>query len=46
MVSNGVSPSLAFSLDDVEATAWAIIFSEFNGNEFDWNNMRFKESTD
>lgn len=44
MVRNNVSEELAFSLDDITRTAWAIIFSELDGSVFDWGAMQFKES--
>lgn len=40
---NGVPYDVAFSLPDNERTAYAIIFAEIEGSEFDWNLMRFKE---
>jgi hypothetical protein len=43
LVKNGLSEDLAFSLDDITRTAWAIIFSEFEGNDFDTNTMTYKE---
>lgn len=46
MVRNNVSEELTFSLDDITRTAWAIIFSELEGNVFDWHNMKFKEPED
>ncbi|MFO0906774.1 MAG: hypothetical protein U0835_00140 [Isosphaeraceae bacterium] len=35
---------VAFSLPHDEATAWAIIFGQFEGNEWDWGRMAWKEN--
>jgi hypothetical protein len=43
LVRNGVPFDTAFQLDDATRTAFAIVFSEFEGNEFDFNRMEFKE---
>ena len=40
---NGVPLDVAFQLDDVTRTGWCIVFSEMEGNVFDWSAMRFKE---
>jgi hypothetical protein len=42
-VFNGVPFDVAFGLDDVTRAAFAIVFSEFNGGEFDWDQMQFKK---
>jgi len=42
-VRNGIPFDVAFSIDDVTRAAWCIVFSEMEGNVFDWNAMRFKE---
>jgi len=47
-MKNGVPFHLAFgstpdSLDEVERAALSIVLSEFEGGDFDWNAMRFKE---
>ena len=34
---------VAFALEDLQRRAFAIKFSEFEGNEFDLNTMSFKE---
>lgn len=43
LVCNGIPFDVAFSLPDLERTAFSIVFSEFEGNEFDFNAMSFKE---
>lgn len=43
LVHNNVPVDLAFSLPDVDRTAWAIMFSEFNGNKFNIERMRFED---
>ena len=42
LVHHGVPFDLAFSLDDLTRAGFAIIFSQFEGREFDWDRMRFK----
>jgi hypothetical protein len=42
-VRNGIPFDVAFQLDDLTRTAWCIVFSEMEGNEFDWHAMQFKE---
>jgi hypothetical protein len=50
-VRNGVPFNSAMGLDkdehyqlsDIDIAACAILFSEFEGNEFDLNAMRFKD---
>jgi hypothetical protein len=34
---------VAFELDDITRAAWSIIFSEMEGNKFDWDKMGFEE---
>jgi len=36
---------VAFQLDDTTRTAFSIVFSEIEGNKFDWAAMRFKDDT-
>jgi hypothetical protein len=43
LVKNGVPFDVAFSLDDVMRTAWAIMFSEMQGAQFNWQSMQFEE---
>jgi hypothetical protein len=43
LVRNNVPFDVAFSLDDATRAAFCIIFSEFEGNEFDYSRMEFKE---
>ena len=35
---------VAFSLDETEALAYGIIFGQFEGGEFDWNDMKWKKN--
>jgi hypothetical protein len=43
-VNHGVDFDLAFQLDDVERTAYCIIFSEQDsGQVFDFDSMSFKD---
>jgi hypothetical protein len=42
-VKNGIPFDVAFRLDDVTRAAFAIAYSEMDGNTFDWNTMRFKD---
>lgn len=48
LVRNGVPFEQAFGdvgrLDEVEQQAMSIVFSTFEGSDFDWNSMTFKES--
>ena len=44
-MKNGVPFDVAFSLDDITRTAWAIKMSIFEGGEFDWHLMKFKDSS-
>jgi hypothetical protein len=46
MLKNGVPFAMLFSCDELlphEFMAMSITFSEFEGGEFDWANMCFKE---
>lgn len=45
LVKNGIPFDVAFALGDIERAAFAIIFSEQEGAEFDFNTMRFKDRT-
>lgn len=42
LVKNGVPYDVAFALQPHERMAHAIVFGEFEGNEFDWSAMRFR----
>jgi hypothetical protein len=44
-VKNGVPFDVAFSLPDVERTAYHITFGELEGGEFDWSAMNWREAT-
>lgn len=41
LVKNGFPFDVAFSVDDVTRTAWAIIASEQEGRRFNWSTMEF-----
>jgi hypothetical protein len=36
---------VAFALDDITRTAWAIVCSEQGGATFNWSKMAFEEPT-
>jgi hypothetical protein len=42
-VRNGVPFDVAFQLDEVTRAAWCIVFSEMEGNKFNWSSMTFEE---
>lgn len=44
LVKNGVPFDVAFSVDAVKRHAWSIMFSEMEGNEYDWDAMTFKKA--
>ena len=44
LVRNGIPFDVAFGVDDVTRAAWCIVFSEMEGNRFDWSRMQFEES--
>lgn len=43
LVKNGIPFDVAFGIDDVTRAAWCIVFSEMEGNTFDFNTMAFKD---
>lgn len=43
LVHNGVPFEVAFKMGELDRAAFAIIFSQFQGGEFDWDRMAFKE---
>jgi hypothetical protein len=43
-VKNGIPFDVAFSMDDVTRTGFAIILSEMEGSKFDWDSMRYLET--
>lgn len=43
LIRNGVDVDRAFSMNPVEALAMAVVFGGFEGNDFDWSAMRYKE---
>lgn len=36
---------VAFSLDETERLAYCIVFGQFEGMQWDWGSMAFKERT-
>lgn len=40
-MKNGVPFDVAFGLDEVTRAAFSIVFSEMEGNKFDFNRMEF-----
>ncbi|WP_435018495.1 hypothetical protein TA3x_000469 [Tundrisphaera sp. TA3] len=42
LVKNNVDFDVAFSLEDHQVTAWAIIFGRMDGGEWDWASMSWK----
>ncbi|WP_424139365.1 hypothetical protein [Roseomonas chloroacetimidivorans] len=42
-MKNGVPYDRAISMSDEERFAHAVIFAGFEGTEFDWQRMRWKE---
>ena len=44
LIKNGIPYDVAFGLSDERRTAWAIVFSEFEGGKFDWLNWQWKET--
>lgn len=45
LVKNGIPWDVANSLDKKFRDAFSIIFSEMEGNKFNWNMMRFEEKS-
>ena len=43
LVRNGVPFDVAFSLSDVDRTAWSIMFGEMDGGKFNVSTMRWEE---
>jgi hypothetical protein len=43
LVRNGVPFDVAFSVDDATRTAFSIVFSEFEGNKFNYERMEFEK---
>jgi hypothetical protein len=43
LVHNGIDFDVAFSLSDLDRAAWSIVMSEFQGNKFNLNTMRWEE---
>lgn len=41
LVHNGIPFDVAFSVGDIDRTAMAIVFSQFHGNIWNWDTMRF-----
>jgi hypothetical protein len=44
LLAHGVPFDVAFGLDDITRTGWAIMFSEMESSrKFNWNHMSFEE---
>ncbi len=43
LVKNGVPFDVAFALDPDEMLAYTVIFGEFEGGNFDWDELRWRE---
>ena len=43
LVRNGVPFDVAFSLEQVERTAWIVVIGELDGRVWDWGAMRWTE---
>jgi hypothetical protein len=43
LVKNGIPFDVAFSLDDVTRAAWCIVYSEMEGNQFNWDTMTWEK---
>lgn len=42
-MKNGVPWDVAWSLEDTEVLAYCVTFGRFEGNEFDWQQMKWVE---
>ena len=40
---NGVPFDVAFQLDEITRGAWCIVFSEMEGNTFNWDTMLWSD---
>lgn len=40
-MKNGVPYDVAFALEDEERLAHAVVFGKFEGQQFDWREMRW-----
>jgi len=43
LIKHGIPFDVAFSVDDITRAGWSIIFSEMEGNKFNFNTMQFDE---
>lgn len=43
LVKNGWHPDLAYSMDDVRRTAYAIILGQMEGGKFNWTSMDWEK---
>lgn len=43
LVQNGVPLDVAFGLDEITRTGWCIVFSEINGETFNFHTMAYEE---
>jgi hypothetical protein len=45
LIKNGVSEDAAFAMPNRMRKAACIVFGQFEGNEWEWARMRWKETT-
>jgi hypothetical protein len=45
LIKNGIPFDIAMSIDVAEGKAWAVIFGQFEGGEYDWAANRWKDRT-
>ena len=43
LVRSGVPFDVAFGMDETMRAAFCIVFSEMDGNKFNWSSMEFEE---
>lgn len=43
LIRNGVNEETAWEMSAVERLARCVVFGEFEGGEFDWRRLRWKE---
>jgi len=43
LIRHGVAEDVAMNLDPIERLARCVVFGEFEGAEFDWRRLRWKE---
>jgi hypothetical protein len=42
-VKHGVPFDVAFSLNEIDRAAFAIVMGQFEGGKFDWDAMQFRD---